>query len=231
MIIYLVNMIIYFFQTDPKICHHFLRQNDFSNIIQDINNFEMKIYLVKNIGIVLQLNKVRSFFKHERPLGLFDSGVGSEKIRTQSIASISNAPLSEMLIFFFKFLFFQGPVRRSPRMSQASIDESLRRMSIQESGTYAEDERNANSYNGTSSSRANSIVQQQQQQDSYRDPPRNAYSRSNVSDLLTQVYRYLLLLLYLLSKGRKKNQTHRELFGHKKNCRIWNLICPKIQCK
>jgi len=77
-----------------------------------------------------------------------------------------------------------GPVRRSPRMSQASIDESLRRMSIQESGTYAEDERNANSYNGTSSSRANSIVQQQQQ-DSYRDPPRNAYSRSNVSDLLT----------------------------------------------
>ena len=69
-------------------------------------------------------------------------------------------------------------------MSQASIDESLRRMSIQESGTYAEDERNANSYNGTSSSRANSIVQQQQQ-DSYRDPPRNAYSRSNVSDLLT----------------------------------------------
>jgi len=74
-----------------------------------------------------------------------------------------------------------GPVRRSPRMSQASIDESLRRMSIQESGTYAEDERNANSYNGTSSSRANSIVQQQQQQDSYRDPPRNAYSRSNMS--------------------------------------------------
>jgi len=73
-----------------------------------------------------------------------------------------------------------GPVRRSPRMSQASIDESLRRMSIQESGTYAEDERNANSYNGTSSSRANSIVQQQQQ-DSYRDPPRNAYSRSNMS--------------------------------------------------
>ena len=97
-------------------------------------------------------------------------------------------------------------------MSQASIDESLRRMSIQESGTYAEDERNANSYNGTSSSRANSIVQQQQQQDSYRDPPRNAYSRSNVSDLL----RYRYLLLYLLSKRREKNQTYRELFGHKK---------------
>jgi len=67
-----------------------------------------------------------------------------------------------------------GPVRRSPRMSQASIDESLRRMSIQESGTY-EDERNANSYNG--GSRSNSI----QHQESYRDPPRNAYARSNMS--------------------------------------------------
>ena len=60
-------------------------------------------------------------------------------------------------------------------MSQASIDESLRRMSIQESGTY-EDERNANSYNG--GSRSNSI----QHQESYRDPPRNAYARSNVSN-------------------------------------------------
>ena len=70
-------------------------------------------------------------------------------------------------------------------MSQASIDESLRRMSIQESGTY-EDERNANSYNG-GGSRANSV---QQQQDSYRDPPRNAYSRSNVSDLLRYIGTY-----------------------------------------
>ena len=39
-------------------------------------------------------------------------------------------------------------------------------------GTY-EDERNANSYNG---SRANSV----QHQDPYREPPRNAYARSNV---------------------------------------------------
>ena len=98
-------------------------------------------------------------------------------------------------------------------MSQASIDESLRRMSIQESGTYAEDERNANSYNGTSSSRANSIVQQQQQQDSYRDPPRNAYSRSNVSDLLRYIGTYYHI--YFQKEG-KKNQTYRELFGHKK---------------
>ena len=86
-------------------------------------------------------------------------------------------------------------------MSQASIDESLRRMSIQESGTYAEDERNANSYNGTSSSRANSIVQQQQQQDSYRDPPRNAYSRSNVSDLLRYIGTYYYI--YFQKEGKK----------------------------
>ena len=86
-------------------------------------------------------------------------------------------------------------------MSQASIDESLRRMSIQESGTYAEDERNANSYNGTSSSRANSIVQQQQQQDSYRDPPRNAYSRSNVSDLLRYIGTYYHI--YFQKEGKK----------------------------
>ena len=60
-------------------------------------------------------------------------------------------------------------------MSQASIDESIRRMSIQQEGAY-EDERNANSYNG--GSRANSV---QHQADPYREPPRNAYARSNVS--------------------------------------------------
>ena len=60
-------------------------------------------------------------------------------------------------------------------MSQASIDESIRRMSIQDHGTGSvyEDERNANSYNG---SRANSV----QHQDPYREPPRNAYARTNV---------------------------------------------------
>ena len=84
-------------------------------------------------------------------------------------------------------------------MSQASIDESIRRMSIQDHGTGSvyEDERNANSYNG---SRANSV----QHQDPYREPPRNAYARSNVRifhNFFLSVGLFMLILSPIMLQG------------------------------
>jgi hypothetical protein len=88
--------------------------------------------------------------------------------------------------------------RRSSKVSQHSVsmDSGMRRMSIHEGGSNYEDERNANSYNTVSAatSRTNSVAAQQEMappayHSSHQQEllPRNAYARSNNSNILSAV--------------------------------------------